>query len=114
MKITNLTNSPFDLINDKGEKERLPARGELTFEPHHMHAASYRRAQYFKVEEGEVLEAAKEEEKPEEVVIEEEIKTEEESDPVDRHAEYKELSGKDADKRWSDKRLAEEIAKLKG
>lgn len=38
---------------------------------------------------------------------------EDEVDLSDLRAEYLDLAGKDADKRWSDKRLAEEIAKLK-
>lgn len=36
-----------------------------------------------------------------------------ELDVSDLQAEYLELSGKDADKRWSEKRLADEIAKIK-
>lgn len=36
-----------------------------------------------------------------------------ELDVSDLQAEYLELSGKDADKRWSEKRLSDEIAKIK-
>lgn len=36
-----------------------------------------------------------------------------EPDLSELQAEYRKLSGKDADKRWSEKRLADEIAKIK-
>lgn len=36
-----------------------------------------------------------------------------ETDLSELQAEYRELSGKDADKRWSEKRLADEISKIK-
>lgn len=35
------------------------------------------------------------------------------AEPADARAQYEALAGKPADKRWSDKRVAEEIAKLK-
>lgn len=86
MKIKNLTNSPFDLINSAGLVVRLPARGEVTLEPHSMHAAAYRSAPYLQItEEGK-----------------------------GSAAEYESLTGKPADGRWSESRLREEIEKIKG
>lgn len=41
------------------------------------------------------------------------VEQEDEADLSDLRSEYLEIAGKDADKRWSDKRLADEIAKLK-
>lgn len=51
MKVTNLTNSPFDLVDATGKTVRLPARGTLeNFEPHRMHAAQYRAMGCFVIE----------------------------------------------------------------
>lgn len=51
MNIKNLTNSPFDLINSKGEKVRLPARGTVDIEPHPSQAPYYKNIGYFKISE---------------------------------------------------------------
>lgn len=118
MRVINLTNSPHDLVNTKGEKVRLPARGSIDgFEPHPQHASLYRTLGYFRIEgdigepapaaprraddaaEGVEFEAA--EHQGGQVFAETSLRD-----------QYRELSGKTADKRWSDKRLAEEVAKL--
>lgn len=49
----------------------------------------------------------------EQVVVQPEPEKEPGPDLSELQAEYRELSGKDADKRWSEKRLADEIAKIK-
>ncbi len=50
MKIKNLTSSPYQLVNAKGEKIMLPANGELTdFEPHPMQISHYRTLGYFEI-----------------------------------------------------------------
>lgn len=89
MNIKNLTNSPYELMDEDGKKVVLPARGEINgFKPHPMHTDRYKNLGYFRIEE---------------------------SAPVDDlRVKYKELAGKDADKRWSDKRVEEETAKLIG
>lgn len=139
MQITNMTNSPYDLINDQGEKVRLPARGSVIINPHHMHLSAYRRAPYFKIEEvteeeiddtqsalvisdpakfAEIQSAS-----PSQTVITSQVQSTiepkyedvSESDEivVDVREQYKSLTGKKADGRWSDERVAEEIKKLK-
>lgn len=88
-KITNLTNSPYDLQGVDGPV-RLPAfgsvEGEFAGEYLDLLAASM----------AVRIDAAAEP-----------------AEPADARAQYEALAGKPADKRWSDKRVAEEIAKLK-
>lgn len=100
MKIKNLTNSPMDLLNDKGEKVRIAARGTLEgFTPHPSHASLYRQLGYFRIVEDGAIETAPVEKSP----------NREESSLADQ---YRELTGKEHDKRWSTKRLQDEIEKL--
>ncbi|WP_394065415.1 hypothetical protein [Alcaligenes sp. WGS1538] len=114
MKITNLTNSPYDLVDSQGRKVRLAARGVVEgFEPHPMHIGTYRALGYFRIENGH--EAAKKvepasEQKPTVSAVE---KSQDEPQS-DLREQFKALAGKDADKRWGDARIAEEIEKLKG
>jgi len=92
--IHNLTNSPFDLLNDKGEKVRIAARGSIVgFKPHPGQLPFYRSLGYFKIED------AGQEQKilPNGTSLAE---------------QYRALTGKHPDGRWSDKRLAEELEKL--
>ena len=92
MHIKNLTNSPYQLVDAKGKAVMLPARGTVDIEPHTMHVNQYRQVGYFEITESEGSK------KP---------------DTLDAlRAEYEELSGESADKRWSAKRLAVEIAKM--
>lgn len=87
MRIKNLTNSPYAITNAKGEQIMIPARGEIEIDPHHTQEPFIRAAGYFEVKESQV-------------------------DPLDDlRSQYKELTEKDADKRWSEKRLQEEIDK---
>ena len=96
MIIKNLTNSPFDLIDHAGQKVRIPARGEVDITPHHMHLQYYKSAGYFDVSDspGDSGLADNEE--------------------TDLAYKYEQLTGNKADGRWSEKRLAEELAKLEG
>ena len=91
-KITNLTNSPYDLQGVDGPV-RLPAfdsvEGEFSGEYLDLLAASMA----VRVEDAEAPAPAP-------------------AEPADARAQYEALAGKPADKRWSDKRVAEEIAKL--
>lgn len=103
--IHNLTNSPFDLLNDKGEKVRIAARGTIEgFKPQPSQLSIYRSLGYFRIEDAgqgqEPEQDQQQESRPEE---------EEELTLADR---YRELTGKDPDKRWSAKRLRAEVEKL--
>lgn len=94
--IHNLTNSPFDLLNDKGEKVRIAARGSLEgFTPHPSHASLYRQLGYFRIEEGGAP-APKADERDE------------------LRAQYEQLTGEKPDGRWSAERLRAEIDKASG
>lgn len=99
--IHNLTNSPFDLLNDKGEKVRIAARGSIVgFKPHPSQLSIYRSLGYFRIED-----ARQEPERGQQ----QELHPEAESSLADQ---YRELTGKDPDKRWSAKRLRAEVEKL--
>lgn len=90
MKITikNLTNSPYRI-----GAHTLPARGGLRgVEVTAAEVAQYRALGYFEIRE-ELQQAHSREDA--------------------LRAAYEAASGKQADKRWSEKRLQEEIAKLK-
>lgn len=91
-KITNLTNSPYDLQGVDGPV-RLPAFGSVEGE--------------FSGEYLDLLAASMA------VRVDAAAEPAEPAEPADARAEYESLAGKPADKRWSDKRVAEEIAKLK-
>ena len=91
MKITNLTNSPYQLVDAKGKAVMLPARGEIDIDPHPMYKNLYRQLGYFRVEEGSTS-APKLDERDE------------------LRAQYEQLTGEKPDGRWSVERLKEEIA----
>lgn len=100
MIIQNLTNSPMDLLNDKGERVRIAARGQLEgFTPHPSQSSLYRQLGYFRIVEDGAIETDHVKKSP----------NREESSLADQ---YRELTGKDPDKRWSTKRLQAEIEKL--
>lgn len=121
-KITNLTNSPFDLQGVDGPV-RLPAfdsvEGEFSGEYLELLAASMA----VRVEDAEAPAPApapapepEPEPEPEQGPAEDLQGVDaaaEPAEPAEPRVEYEALAGKPADKRWSDKRLAEEIAKLK-
>ena len=90
-KIKNTVGSPFDIQTLNGPAV-LSAFGSLeaNFDSGYLHVLLM--GGYI-VEEAEVKDL--------------------EPDLSDLQAEYRKLSGKDADKRWSEKRLADEIAKIK-
>ena len=92
MQIKNLTNSPYSLTDKDGKAVMLPARGTVDIEPHPMHVDQYRQVGYFEITEAEPLENP---------------------DPRDAlRAEYEELTGESADKRWGESRLRTEIDAL--
>jgi len=100
--IHNLTNSPFDLLNDKGEKVRIAARGSIVgFKPHPSQLPFYRSLGYFRIEE-----TGRDSKRDQQQELHPE---EEELTLADR---YRELTGKDPDKRWSAKRLRAEVERL--
>lgn len=100
--IHNLTNSPFDLLNDKGEKVRIAARGSIVgFKPHPSQLSIYRSLGYFRIEE--TGQGSKRDQQ-------QELHPEVELSLADQ---YRELTGKDPDKRWSAKRLRAEVEKLR-
>lgn len=51
MRITNLTNSPYDLIDAKGKKVRLGARDTVVMDVHPLHLNAYRTIGYFLIED---------------------------------------------------------------
>jgi len=140
MRVTNLTNSPHDLVNAEGEKVRLPARGAVeSFEPHPLHAGLYRSIGYFRIEDDAKPDAETgqpDASGPAAVDTDAGDDSEggtgavdgqdagdadadgdviEAADPREPlREEYHVLSGKPADKRWSKSRLQSEIEKLKG
>lgn len=94
INIHNLTNSPFDLMNDKGEKVRIPARGTLVgFKPHPRQEAFYRSLGYFRIEECGAPEPKGDERD-------------------ELRAQYEQLTGKKPNSRWSVERLKDEIDAL--
>lgn len=92
--IHNLTNSPFDLLNGKGEKVRIAARGTIEgFKPHPSQLSIYRSLGYFRIEEGGAS-APK-------------------GDERDKlRAQYEQLTGEKPDGRWSVERLKDEISAM--
>ncbi|HSH83590.1 MAG TPA: hypothetical protein VK979_00305 [Guyparkeria sp.] len=92
MQIKNLTNSPYQLVDKDGKTVMLPARGTVDIEPHPMHVNQYRQIGYFEITDS----ASPKEANPRDVL----------------RAEYKELTGESADKRWSESRLRTEIEAL--
>lgn len=105
--IKNLTNSPLDLMGANGVV-RIPAFGEVT---------AVLNGEYLEVLRHSCAVSVTDVQKPvHEVVVENKPKQEPEateSTGTDLQAEYLARAGKAADKRWSDARLAEEVAKLK-
>lgn len=97
MHIKNLTNSPYKLVDKDGKAHILPVGGELDIDPHPMHVNQYRQVGYFEITESSPT-------KPE--------STPEADSRDDLRAEYLELSGESADKRWSESRLRTEIDAL--
>lgn len=91
MKITNLINSPYQLVDAKGNAVMLPAMGEIEIDPHPMHETLYRQLGYFRIEEGGAP-APKVDERDE------------------LRAQYEQLTGEKPDGRWSAERLKDEIA----
>lgn len=111
-KITNLTNSPYDLQGVDGPV-RLPAfdsvEGEFSGEYLDLLVASMA----VRVEDAEApAPAPAPEPEPEPSAAEDLQGVDAAAEPADARAQYEAVAGKPADKRWSDKRVAEEIAKL--
>lgn len=107
-KITNLTNSPFDLQGVDGPV-RLPAFGSVDGEFSGEYLDLLAASMAVRVEDAEAP-------APEPSAAEDLQGVDaaaEPAEPAEPRAQYEALAGKPADKRWSDKRVAEEIAKLK-
>lgn len=106
-KITNLTNSPYDLQGVDGTV-RLPAfdsvEGEFSGEYLDLLAASMA----VRVEDAEAPAP-----EPEPTAADDLQGVDAAAEPADLRAQYEALAGKPADKRWADKRVAEEIDKLR-
>jgi hypothetical protein len=69
MNIKNLTNSPYELMDEDGKKVVLPARGEINgFKPHPMQIGLYRSIGYFKITDN--AEPAKDVEQEDDPVVE--------------------------------------------
>lgn len=108
-KITNLTNSPYDLQGVDGQA-RLPAFGSVEGEFSGEYLDLLAASMAVSVEDAEAPAPAPAPEPSADEGLEDVDAADE---PADSRVQYEALAGKPADKRWSDKRLAEEIAKLK-
>ncbi|MGE8376219.1 MAG: hypothetical protein ACN6N5_12865 [Diaphorobacter nitroreducens] len=108
-KITNLTNSPFDLQGTDGPV-RLPAFGSVEGEFSGEYLDLLAASMAVRVEDAEAPAPAP---APEPNADEDLQGVDAAAEPADVSAQYEALAGKPADKRWSDKRVAEELAKLK-
>ncbi|WMT90148.1 hypothetical protein [Pelagibacterium sp. H642] len=100
-RIKNLTNSPYDIMNAKGQKVRLPARGEIEVNVHPLHLPLYRTLGYFTISEGDAApQKAKAKKKPPQPV-----------DPVvaELRKEYQELTGKKPFNGWKAEELQKRI-----
>lgn len=104
-KITNLTNSPYDLQGVDGPV-RLPAFGSVEGEFSGEYLDLLAASMAVRVEGAEAP-------APELTAAEDLHGVDAAAEPADVRSQYEALAGKPADKRWSDKRVAEEIAKLK-
>lgn len=107
-KITNLTNSPYDLQGVDGAV-RLPAFGSVDGEFSGEYLQLLEASQAVRIEDAKPVAPVRERDpepqpEPETAAAE--------APPEGLRAQYKALAGKPADKRWSDKRVAEEVAKL--
>ena len=109
-KITNLTNSPYDLQGVDGPV-RLPAFGSVEGEFSGEYLELLAASMAVRVEDAEAPEPEPEPSSSED--LQGVDAAAEPAEPADVRAQYEALAGKPADKRWSDKRVAEEIAKLK-
>lgn len=67
MRIKNLTNSPYEITNAKGEQVMIPARGEIEIDPHHTQEPFIRAAGYFEIEDN--AEPAKEVDQEDDPVV---------------------------------------------
>lgn len=95
MRITNLTNSPYDLRAADGSVVRLPARGEVDIDPHPMHIGTYRTLGYFRIEVG---------------LASTQDPAADEPDLDDLRAQYEDLFGHAPDGRWRAPRIQAAIA----
>lgn len=108
-KITNLTNSPYDLQGVDGPV-RLPAFGSVEGEFAGEYLDLLAASMAVRVEDAEAPAPAPAQEPNAAYDLQ---GVDAAAEPADVRAQYEALAGKPADKRWSDKRVAEEIAKLK-
>lgn len=104
-KITNLTNSPYDLQGVDGPV-RLPAFGSVEGEFSGEYLDLLAASMAVHVEDADAPAPAPAPEPGDG------LQGVDAAEPADARAEYEALAGKPADKRWSDKRVAEELAKL--
>lgn len=95
MRITNLTNSPYDLRAADGTVVRLPARGVVDIDPHPMHIGTYRALGYFRIEVGPAAPELSEGDEP---------------DLDGLRAQYEDLFGQAPDGRWRAARIQAAIA----
>lgn len=108
-KITNLTNSPFDLQGVDGPI-RLPAFGSVEgeFSGEYLGLLEASMAVCVEGVESPVPELG-----PTIAYCQQDADVDADADAdADARVQYEALAGKPVDKRWSDKRVAEEIAKL--
>src|SRR5690554_531804 len=97
MNLVNLTNSPYNIALASGESVMLPARGRLdNVELDSFYLQQIKLCGYIEIEQSDP--AKEPEQKPDAIET--------------LRSEYEELSGKQADGRWSAKKLRNEIDTL--
>lgn len=114
IKITNLTNSPYDLQGASG-LVRVPAFGSVESEFLGEYLELLRLSGAVRVETVEPKLEHADSPAPAPAPApapEPEPEPEPDAAPVDLRAQYKALAGKDADGRWNDTRVAAEIEAL--
>lgn len=103
MLIKNKLNSPVTVHASTGSIALGPGESADVEGFQQGYADLYRASPFFEIGDGEKNQsAAPVEDQP----------AADAAEPADVRAQYEALAGKPADKRWSDKRVAEELAKL--
>lgn len=105
MLIKNKLNSPVMVHASTGSITLGPGESADVEGFQQGYADLYRASPFFEIGEGDKEQSA--------APAEHQPAVDAAAEPAEPRAQYEALAGKPADKRWSDKRVAEELAKLK-